>query len=95
MTGEWLWIVGLSLTIVGAVSGARLNLRGLMIFSLVGGVLISLVTMRPLPWVIQLVLPPEYSPWRVDMVALLLDITVWSLLLLVIGYTVKRRIRKP
>ena len=66
----------------------------IVIFSLIGGVLITLLTGLllnmptpllgaehygyPLPWLFRLVLAPEYFPWRVDLASLLVDVAVWT-----------------
>ena len=33
----------------------------------------------PLPWLFRLVLAPEYFPWRVDAVALVVDLATWTI----------------
>ena len=66
-----------------------------VILSLIGGVVITLLTGLlsntpamlvgavhygyPVPWLFRLVLAPEYFPWRVDMAALVADIIVWTI----------------
>ena len=67
-----------------------------MILSLMGGVLITLLTgLRsnmpallvgalhygyPLPWIFRLVVAPEYFPWSVDIVALVVDVVIWTMI---------------
>jgi hypothetical protein len=66
----------------------------IVIFSVIGGALITLLTGLlsstppmlvgamwygyPLAWLFRLVLAPEYFPRRVDMAGLLVDIVAWS-----------------
>jgi hypothetical protein len=65
----------------------------ILIFSLIGGVLITLLTGLlsntpalllgaehygyPFAWLFRLILAPEYFPWRVDALALAADVVVW------------------
>jgi hypothetical protein len=72
-----------------------LNAVKVVILSLIGGVVITLLTGLlsntpamlvgavhygyPVPWLFRLVLAPEYFPWRVDMAALVADIIVWTI----------------
>jgi len=67
----------------------RTRLVGL---ALAGGVVLTLLTglvpLRtllgathygvPLPWLVRRVLAPEYFPWRVRWVGLLVDLVVWT-----------------
>ena len=69
----------------------------IVILSLIGGVLITVLTGLlsnmptpllgakhygyPLPWLFRLVLAPEYFPWRVDVVALVVDLVAWTLVI--------------
>ena len=32
----------------------------------------------PIAWLFRLILAPEYFPWHVDTVALIVDVVVWS-----------------
>jgi hypothetical protein len=34
----------------------------------------------PLPWLIRMIVAPQYFPWEVDYFGLLLDIIVWTVL---------------
>jgi hypothetical protein len=68
-----------------------------VIISVVGGVMITLLTGLlsnmptpllgaehygyPLPWLFRLILAPEYFPWRVDAVALVVDVFVWTIVM--------------
>ena len=65
-----------------------------VILSLIGGVLITLLTGLcsniptllvgavhygyPLPWLFRLVVASEYFPWSVDLVAFVVDIVIWT-----------------
>lgn len=65
----------------------------ILFWSILGGVVITLLTGLvsntpamwvgaalygyPLAWLLRLVLAPEYFPWRIDWVNLVLDILVW------------------
>jgi hypothetical protein len=67
----------------------------IVILSLIGGAVISLLTGLllnmpapllgaehygyPLPWLFRLILAPEYFPWRVDLAGLLGDVAVWTI----------------
>ena len=67
----------------------------IVILSLIGGVVITLLTGLlsnpptpllgaehygyPLPWLLRLVLAPEYFPWRMDVTGLLGDVAVWTI----------------
>jgi len=67
------------------------------ILSLIGGVVITLLTGLvsnmpapvlgaehygyPLPWLFRLILAPEYFPWRVDAMALVVDVVVWTIVI--------------
>jgi hypothetical protein len=64
---------------------------------LIGGVVITLLTGLlsnmpapllgaehygyPLPWLFRLILGPEYFPWRVDVVASVVDVVVWTIVI--------------
>jgi hypothetical protein len=66
----------------------------IVIFSLIAGVVITLLTGLllnmpapllgaehygyPLPWLFRLILAPEYSPWHVDLAGLLGDVAAWT-----------------
>jgi hypothetical protein len=67
----------------------------IVILSLIGGAVISLLTGLllnmpapllgaehygyPLPWLFRLILAPEYFPWRVNLAGLLGDVAVWTI----------------
>lgn len=67
---------------------------GLVVFSVIGGVVVTLLTGflantvllgaehygYPLAWLVRLVLAPEYFPWRVNVLNLVMDIIVWTLI---------------
>ena len=66
------------------------------ILSLIGGVVITLLTGLlpnmptpllgashygyPLAWLVRLILAPEYFPWHVDALALIVDVLIWTLI---------------
>jgi hypothetical protein len=72
-----------------------LNAKRIVIFSVVGGLLIALLTGfvsntppmlvgamwygYPLAWLIRLVLAPEYFPWRVEVFGLVADTIIWCI----------------
>jgi hypothetical protein len=72
-----------------------LNAMKIVILSLIGGAVISLLTGLllnmpapllgaehygyPLPWLFRLILAPEYFPWRVNLAGLLGDVAVWTI----------------
>jgi hypothetical protein len=74
-----------------------LNAMKIVIFSLIGGVTITLLTGLllnmpapllgaehygyPLAWLFRLILAPEYFPWRVDTTGLLGDVAAWAVAL--------------
>lgn len=39
----------------------------------------------PLPWLYRLVVGPQYNPWSVDWLKLILDVVSWSLTAMVIS----------
>jgi hypothetical protein len=77
-----------------------------VILSVVGGILITLLTGLlsnmptpllgaehygyPLPWLFHLILPPEYFPWRVNAVALVVDVLVWTVLIGVVLFVLTK-----
>jgi hypothetical protein len=83
-----------------------MNAKRIVILSVVGGVLITLLTGLisstppmlvgavwygyPLAWLFRLILAPEYFPWRVDVTALLVDIVAWSVVVAVVLFIVKK-----
>lgn len=44
----------------------------------------------PMPWLIRLVLAPEYFPWRVGWLGLIIDLIVWTTLVFVILFLYDR-----
>lgn len=69
----------------------------IIIFSVIGGMLVTLLTGLlvntppmlvgavwygyPFPWLIRLVLSPEYYPWRVNIPFLLADVAIWAVVI--------------
>jgi hypothetical protein len=82
-----------------------------IIFALIGGVVITLVTGLldhtpemlvgavyfgyPFAWLEMLVVAPQYFPWVVRPVRLVLDIVVWTIVVWVILFVVFRTRKKP
>jgi hypothetical protein len=74
--------------------------------SLVGGVVITLLTGLlsnmpapllgsehygyPLPWLFRLILAPEYFPWRVDVMALVVDVVIWTIVIGVVLFVLTK-----
>lgn len=85
-----------------------MNARSIL-FAIAGGVLVALATGLfsntpsmlvgavhygyPLPWLIRMIVAPEYFPWVVNYVNLIVDIVVWAIivgvLLLILARTRK------
>ena len=74
-----------------------MNAMKITILSVIGGVVITLLTGLvsnmpapllgaehygyPLPWLFRLILAPEYFPWRVDVMAFVVDVVVWIIVI--------------
>jgi hypothetical protein len=87
-----------------------MNATGRLVVSILGGVIIALLTGLfsntpemllgaehygfPLAWLIRMIVAPEYNPWRIDFLNFLADVVVWSVILFVIVLIVEK-IRKP
>ena len=79
-----------------------------LVFSVVGGVVVSLLTGfltntvllgaehygYPLDWLVRLVLAPEYFPWRVNVLNLIVDLAIWTIIAGIV-IAVLTRGRKP
>jgi hypothetical protein len=90
------------------LEGSTMNARSIL-FAIAGGVLVALATGLfsntpsmlvgavhygyPLPWLIRMIVAPEYFPWVVNYVNLIVDIVVWAIivgvLLLILARTRK------
>lgn len=82
-----------------------------VLIAVVGGVAITLVTGLmsntpamlvggtwygyPLVWLIRMVVAPEYFPWKVEIVGLVADIVVWTMIVLIILLVTMRRPKSP
>jgi hypothetical protein len=44
----------------------------------------------PLAWLIRRVLAPQYFPWRIDIVNLIIDMVAWTLVIGIILYAIKK-----
>jgi hypothetical protein len=76
-----------------------------ILLSVIGGVVITLLTLfipirslagathygLPLAWRIRLVLHPKYNPWRINIPYLIDDIVIWSLIVGVVIFFIRRR----
>ena len=77
-----------------------------LVFSVVGGVVVSLLTGfltntvllgaehygYPLDWLVRLVLAPEYFPWRINVLNLIVDLVVWTIIAgIVVALLTRRR----
>ena len=76
------------------------------VYSLIGGLVITLLTGLisntpaklvgavhygyPLAWLIRLVIAPEYFPWRVNILNLIVDIVIWSIIVFIIIFAVAK-----
>jgi len=81
-----------------------------VIFAVIGGVVITLLTGLvnntpeglvgavwygyPLPWLVMRVVAPEYFPWVVRPIRLILDIVVWTIAVWVILFVVYKARKK-
>ena len=45
----------------------------------------------PLAWLTRLIIAPEYFPWRVRVMELVLDIVVWSAISAIVLFIMKRK----
>lgn len=87
-----------------------MNKTGRLVVSILGGVIITLLTGLfsstpqmlvgaewygfPLAWLIRMIVAPEYNPWRVEFLSFLADVVVWSVILFVIVFIVDK-VRRP
>ena len=76
-----------------------------VVFSVIGGVAVTLLTGfvantvllgaehygYPMAWLIRLVLAPEYFPWRVNVLNLIVDIVVWTIIAGIVVVVLTRR----
>ena len=81
----------------------------IIMFSIIGGIIVTLVTGLilntppmlvgashfgyPFPWLIKLIIHPKYFPWRVNILYLVVDIIIWSIIIGVISF-IAFKIRK-
>lgn len=81
------------------------------VFSIIGGLVITLLTGLvtnmpvkllgaahygyPFAWLMRLVIAPEHFPWRVNMLNLIMDIIIWSVIvsIVIFGVTSVRKSR--
>jgi len=76
----------------------------LVVFSVVGGVVVTLLTGLllntvllgaehygyPLAWLVRLILAPEYFPWRVNVLNLIVDLVIWIIVVGIVVYVLTR-----
>ena len=83
-----------------------LNAMKIVILSLIGGVVTTLLTGLlsnmptpllgaehygyPLPWLFRLILAPEYFPWRVDAMPLIVDVVIWTVVIGVVLFVLTK-----
>jgi len=78
----------------------------LVLFSVIGGIVVTLFTGfvtntvllgaehygYPMAWLIRLVLAPEYFSWRVNVLNLIVDLVVWTIIAgIVVALLTRRR----
>jgi hypothetical protein len=78
----------------------------MLVFSIIGGVVITLLTGLisntpmllgathygyPFAWLIRLILAPEYFPWRINTVNFVVDIIIWAFIVGIILLIVKKK----
>jgi hypothetical protein len=78
----------------------------LVVYSIIGGLVVTLLTGLftnmpaallgavhygyPFAWLIRLVIAPEYFPWRINILNLIMDIVIWSIVGFIIIFGVAR-----
>jgi len=74
-------------------------------FSVIGGIVVTLLTGfvtntvllgaehygYPTAWLMRLVLAPEYFPWRVNVLNLIVDLVVWAIIAGIVVAVLTRR----
>lgn len=76
------------------------------IYSIIAGIVITLLTGLisnteatlvgathygyPLAWLIRRVLAPQYFPWRINIVSLIIDVIIWTLVIGIILYAFRK-----
>jgi hypothetical protein len=82
----------------------------LAVFSIVGGIVVMLLTGfvsntpvmwvgatlfgYPFPWLIRMVLAPEYYPWRIDTLNFIVDVIIWSTIVFIAWFALARTRKK-
>lgn len=77
-----------------------------LLLSILGGELITLLTGvisntppmlvgathygYPFPWLIRLIIAPQYNPWRLEFLNFIADIVVWSIIVAIVVFTLAR-----
>lgn len=92
------------------MKGSETSTATLVLAAVLGGELLTLLTGLvpntppmlvgavhhgyPLPWLIRLVIAPQYNPWRIELLNFLADIVVWSVIVGIVIFVVGKS-RKP
>jgi hypothetical protein len=82
-----------------------------IIFAVIGGVVVTLLTGLlgntpaglvgavwygyPLPWLVMMVVAPQYFPWVLRPIRFVLDIVAWTVVVWVILFVVSKMRKKP
>ena len=82
----------------------------LFVFGVIGGIVITLLTglIRntpamlmgavwygyPLPWLIRMIVAPQYFPWIVDPFPLIADIIVWTIIVAAVLLVKQKKLNK-
>jgi hypothetical protein len=87
-----------------------MSMRSRLLVSILGGVLVTLLTGLfpttpsllvgatwygfPLAWLIRMIVAPEYNPWRIELLNFFADIVIWFVIVAIVVFAVER-LRKP
>ena len=77
-------VCGIAITIV---TGLMPNTPGMLVGAMWYG--------YPLAWLIRMVVAPEHFPWKVEIMGLMADIVIWTLIALVILLVAMRKPKSP
>jgi len=85
---------------------SRTSTATLLLISILGGVVITLLTGLisntppmlvgavhygyPVPWLFRLVIAPQYNPWRLDLLNFFADIIAWFVIVAIVVLLVER-----
>ena len=78
----------------------------MIIFSIIGGIIITLITGLilntppmlvgashfgyPFPWLVRLIIHPKYFPWRVNILYSVFDIIIWTVIVGIVLFIVSK-----